>query len=80
MSVAGLSRQLAELKFGGTELTRREVQVLKLQAYGFTGPEVARRLGISKESVKTYNARVKSRLGARTAAHAVAIAMSREII
>ena len=55
-------------------ITRRELEVLALIAHGYSTAEIARALWITEDTVKTHVRRVLRRLGARTRAHAVAIA------
>jgi DNA-binding CsgD family transcriptional regulator len=55
------------------ELSPRETQILELLAEGLTYQEIATRIGISHETVKRTNRGMRERLGARNAAHAVAI-------
>jgi DNA-binding CsgD family transcriptional regulator len=81
MSVASsLPRELCDLKIGGTELTMSERQVLRLQARGLTRREVGERLQKSEETVKALSKTCRSRLRARNTAHAVAIAVSLDLI
>jgi DNA-binding CsgD family transcriptional regulator len=72
--------ELLRLKVAGTDLTTREVQVLRRAAYGDTVRETAERLGISYETVKSQRKMARARLGARTTAEAVAIALSLDLI
>jgi DNA-binding CsgD family transcriptional regulator len=55
-------------------ITRRELEVLALIAHGYSTGEIARALWITDDTVKTHVRRLMRRLGARTRAHAVAIA------
>jgi DNA-binding CsgD family transcriptional regulator len=55
-------------------LTAREREVLKLVAEGYSTSEIARALWITEDTVRTHIKRMLVRLGARTRAHAVAIA------
>jgi DNA-binding NarL/FixJ family response regulator len=81
MSVASsLPRDLSELKVGGTDLTTGETQVLCLLARGLTRREVGARLNKSEETVKALSKTCRSRLRARNTAHAVAIAVSLDLI
>jgi DNA-binding CsgD family transcriptional regulator len=61
---------------GSVPLTEREAQVLKLLALGFTGPEIAERLVLGVETVRTHIRNLKRKLGARTLPHLIALAMS----
>ncbi|MDH6116872.1 DNA-binding NarL/FixJ family response regulator [Kitasatospora sp. GAS204A] len=58
----------------GRQLSRRELQVLALAAHGRTNSAIARELGISFDSVRTYLRTAYSKLGARDRAHAVHLA------
>lgn len=58
------------------ELTRRECQILHLVALGQSSPEIAERLVISNETVRTHVRNAMTKLGARTRAQLVAIALS----
>jgi two-component system, NarL family, response regulator NreC len=46
-----------------SSLTKREREVLKLVAEGFTNSQIGTQLGVSKKSVDTYRARVSHKLG-----------------
>jgi DNA-binding CsgD family transcriptional regulator len=56
------------------ELSCREIEVLTLIAAGGTKYEIARRLGIAPRTVASHMSRIYRALGARNAAHAVALA------
>ncbi len=58
------------------ELTRREREVVSLVALGLTGPEIAEKLCISEATVRTHVRNSMTKLGARTRAHLVAIALA----
>lgn len=57
-------------------LSPREAQVLRLIGYGLTSDLVARYLGIGRGSVDRHRRRICKKMGARTPAHAVALAMA----
>lgn len=59
----------------GTAVTRRQRQVLQLFADGLSTDQVAHRLGLSEETVRTHAKASLARLGARDRTHAVAIAL-----
>lgn len=61
----------------GTALTRRERQVISRLAMGLDGPQIAAELGISNPTVQTHVRNAMGRLGARTRAQAVALALTR---
>lgn len=60
--------------------TPRERQVLGLLAAGATDPQIAERLELSPATVQTHVRNAKSKLGARTRAQAVAMAIEQKLI
>lgn len=75
-----LPRELRELHYAGRPLTPGQHRILREIALGMTGPEAAKALGISNETVKRQLAITRSKLGANTTTHAVAIAVSLDLI
>jgi DNA-binding NarL/FixJ family response regulator len=61
-------------------LTKRQCQILQLIADGHSTAVVARRLGLSSETVRTHTKAILARLRARDRAHAVAIAFRHSLI
>jgi DNA-binding NarL/FixJ family response regulator len=61
-------------------LALRELQVVQLLADGAHNREIAEKLSISEETVKTYLKRVYEKLGAQDRAHAVSIALRQGLI
>lgn len=57
-----------------TEPTPRQVELLRLVADGLAYAEIARKLWISIDTVKSHARRAYAAMGARNGAHAVAIA------
>jgi PAS domain S-box-containing protein len=57
------------------QLTRREQESLRLVAMGMTTAAAAEQLGISPETVRTHVRNAMNKLGARTRAQAIAVAM-----
>lgn len=62
------------------KLSRREREVLRLLADGFSNEEVGRRLFISSETVRTHVRKAMRKLGAATRTQAVAIALRQALI
>jgi DNA-binding NarL/FixJ family response regulator len=65
---------------GPQKITRRQREILQLFADGLSTDEVARRLSLSTETVRTHVKACLGRLGARDRAHAVAIALRGSLI
>lgn len=63
-----------------TLLTPRESEVLTLAARGFSGPEIAEQLVLSRATVKTHLTHVYEKLGVPNRAAAVAKAMQLSVI
>lgn len=61
-------------------VTVREVSVLRLVADGLSNAEIAARLGMSEETVKSHVRHLLAKLGALTRAHAVAKGIRRGVI
>ena len=61
-------------------MTWRETQVLQHLANGHSTREVAEKLRLSYYTVKHYRGSIIRRLGAKTLAHAINIALSEKII
>ncbi len=57
------------------ELSPKQLTALRLLAQGMDRKEIAERMGIGDETVKTHLAEVRRKLGARTSAQAVAIGL-----
>ena len=73
-------RALAEtppLPEGCEPLSYRERQVLSLLARGHDGPAIAERLGLAPETVRSYAAAAREKMGATTRTEAVALALMR---
>jgi DNA-binding NarL/FixJ family response regulator len=60
---------------GRPALTRRQLQILQLYADGHSTARVAKRLGLSAETIRTHTKGILARLSARDRVHAVALAM-----
>ncbi len=69
------AHELARVGQAG-ELTRREREVVSLVALGLTSPEIAEKLCISETTVRSHVRNSMTKLGARTRAHLVAIALA----
>lgn len=72
---------LIRARGGGTvQLSGRERELLELAAAGLTTPEIARRLYLSPNTVKTYWQRLYEKLGASDRASAMAEAIRRGLL
>lgn len=65
---------------GDAPLSEREREILQLLAEGYHTEEIARRIGLSVETVKSDTKRVIGKLQADTRTHAVAIALRQALI
>src|SRR5918994_1498844 len=67
-------RNVAEAE---TPLTTRELEVLRLVADGHTNEEIAQRLHLARETVKSHVRNLLAKLQVGSRAHAVAVAFRR---
>jgi len=77
---SSLPMHLTRLAIEGTELTVGERQVLRMIAMGDSQVSAATKLGKSSQTTRKQMKTARARLGAKTNAHAVAIAVSLELI
>lgn len=71
----GASLKLTPKPSGSAELTEREREVIALIASGFHNQEMAARLFLSPETIKSHVQHAMEKLGVHTRAHAVALAL-----
>lgn len=64
----------------GHDLTGREREVLALLVEGLNNPEIARRLGVSRSTIKTHVSNILSKLGAASRVEAVALALQHNLV
>jgi DNA-binding NarL/FixJ family response regulator len=77
---AGVVPFQAPRRAPGREPTRRELDVLRLIAQGLTSRELAERLCLSEETVRTHVRHLLEALQVHSRAHAVAVGFRRGII
>jgi two-component system, NarL family, response regulator len=70
----------AARKSNGQGLTRRQREILQFYADGLSTEDVAAKLGLSTETVRSHTKGLLARLHARDRAHAVAIALRNSLI
>lgn len=63
-----------------TPLSSREREIVRLVAFGGTGPEIAEELGIAHDTVRTHVRNAMEKLNARSRAHLVAKAIGEGVI
>ena len=68
---AGVSFIADERKREDLHITRRELEILELIARGLSNREIAEKLFVSENTVKTHSSRVFDKLGARRRTQAV---------
>jgi len=71
-----VGKELSEHR-GDECLTEREIEVLRAVAAGLENKQIARKLGISADTVKEHLSRTMAKLHASNRSHALAIALSR---
>lgn len=64
----------------GSPLSPRETEVLQLVAQGLSDSEIAGKLYLSHETVKTHLSRVRTKLGVTSRTEAVSVGIRRDII
>lgn len=60
---------------GRRPLTKRQLLVVRLWSEGRTTDEIALKMGVSRNTVRSHRVLIFAKLGAKDRAHAVAIAM-----
>jgi DNA-binding NarL/FixJ family response regulator len=73
--VAGLVRPHPDGKSADTDLTQREIEVIKMLARGHINREIAEKLDLSVKTIEMYRARVLEKLGLQSRADLVHYAM-----
>jgi DNA-binding NarL/FixJ family response regulator len=66
--------------FVSKNLTDRECEALSLAAQGWTTRAIARRLAVAERTAKAHLQAAREKLEAQNTTHAVAIALSRQLI
>jgi DNA-binding NarL/FixJ family response regulator len=64
----------------GPMLTTREAEILGAMAEGLPTKAIARQLGVAVKTVENHKTRIFHKLGARSQAHAVSLAIGQEIL
>ncbi|MGE3800491.1 MAG: response regulator [Candidatus Kapaibacterium sp.] len=63
-----------------TALTRRELQILRLVAKGYSGPEIAREFSLSVQTVSTHRKNIMQKLNVNNTASLVRYALTNQLI
>jgi len=74
-NVARKQRDIAEARARLRSLSGREQQVLADLAHGLSNKEIAQHLGISPRTVEIHRANLIGKIGAKSSAHAIRIAI-----
>jgi two-component system, NarL family, invasion response regulator UvrY len=74
------AERLAEGRSPLDDLGPRETEILRLVASGATTEEIARALNLSAKTVQNYHYQIKSKMGARTDAHLVWLAIGAGLV
>lgn len=80
MSAASLPMHLLRLKVEGEPLTPKQAKILRRMAMGDSIEEAAASVGLQRETAKYHVTICRAKLGARNTTHAVAIAISLDLI
>lgn len=72
-----VARQPQESEEG---LTRRELDILKLMVDGLSNPEIARKLFVSRSTVKFHVSNILMKLGAASRTEAVSMALQKHLV
>lgn len=72
--------QLDQQKLEELEITPRELEILQLIAAGLSNKEIAEKLFVSENTVKTHSSRVFDKLGARRRTQAVQLGKEYRLI
>ncbi len=80
-----VAREIAAERLGGgrslvDELGARETEILRLVALGLTTEEIAKALCLSPKTIQNYTYQIKSKIGARTDAHLVWLAIGAGLV
>jgi DNA-binding NarL/FixJ family response regulator len=62
------------------ELGPRETEILRMVASGLTTEEIANSLNLSSKTVQNYHYQIKSKIGAKTDAHLVWLAIGAGLV
>lgn len=60
--------------------TDRQIEILQAMSHGMMTNDIAKKIGISADTVKQHKHVIYERMGVKTAAHAVAVALRDKII
>lgn len=74
------AERLGDSRSAVADLGPRETEILRLVALGKTAEEIAALLNISTKTVQNYHYQIKSRVGARTDAHLVWLAIGAGLV
>ena len=64
----------------GKDLTRRELEVLALLVKGYSNPDIAERLVVSRATVKVHVGNILSKLSASNRAEAISLAIQHKLV
>ncbi|MCL4562072.1 MAG: response regulator transcription factor [Chloroflexi bacterium] len=79
-AIQALIKPIGETTCLGQDLTRRELEVLTLLIKGYSNPEIAERLVVSRSTVKVHVSSILSKLGASNRGEAISLAIQNKLV
>ena len=68
------------MRIAQTNLSNREKEILTLISYGYSTPDIADKLFLSRETIKTHRKRIIVKMNAKNAADLVRLAFQTHIL
>lgn len=77
---ASAREQIVKARAPEVELTKRERDVLRFIAMGYTNQEIAKLLNLSTKSIEAYKARLSDKTGMQRRGHLIRYAVERDLV
>jgi NarL family two-component system response regulator LiaR len=79
-AIQALIKPSADENSLGKDLTRRELEILALLVKGYSNPDIARCLVVSRSTVKVHVSNILSKLGASNRSEAISLAIQNKLV